>query len=277
MSPSPSTSSPNRALRPRRAAAILMTVAYDGAGFSGIAPQAHDNTVSAVLAKAIAQMDANAGAIRMTSRTDARVHARGQIICFDTDTLIGNRGWVLGMSSHLPPEVAVVRASRVPAGFNPSRQAIGKTYRYTILRGTVRDPFLHSRSWRVHDALDVELMRVEARDLLGTHDFVAFRGAADIRKETVRTIDRVELRICTEQPRCLILEIHGNRFLYNMVRIIVGTLVDVGRGRTQPGAVRRGLASGSRNDLGMTAPPAGLCLERVDMAEEGENPWPTHW
>lgn len=278
MSPSPSISSPNNEEKPRRSAAILLTVAYDGAGFNGIAPQGHGiKTVSAALVRAIAQMDPHAGRLRITSRTDAGVHARGQIVCFDTDTKIGNRGWVLGLSSHLPPEVSVVRAARVAAGFNPSKQAVGKTYRYTVLRGTRRDPFLHSRSWRVHDALNVELMQREARDLLGTHDFAAFRGAADIRKNTVRTIERVGLRECTEIPRCLIFEIRGDRFLYNMVRIIVGTLVDVGRGRAEPGAVRRGLSDGNRLQLGMTAPADGLCLERVELANEGQDPWPTHW
>lgn len=213
----------------------------------------------------------------MTSRTDARVHARGQLVCFDTDTKIGMRGWVLGLGSHLPPDVAVVRAARVSAGFNPSKSARGKTYRYTVLRGTLRDPFLHNRSWRVHDRLDLELMRREAESLLGTHDFVAFRGAADIRKDTVRTIDRASLTECTTQPRCVLFEIHGDRFLFNMVRIIVGTLVDVGRGRAEPGAVRRALTSGERLDLGMTAPAEGLCLERVDMAEPGLEFWPEHW
>ncbi len=256
---------------------MLLTLSYDGSAFNGFAPQANGRTVAGALSEAVARMDPNAGRIRVASRTDAGVHARAQKASFDTDARIEPRGWLLGLSSFLPPQIAVVRVARVAAGFNPSHAAIGKTYRYHVLRGTCRDPFLHGRSWRVHDRLDIERMQAEADDLLGTHDFVAFRGAADLRKGTVRTIESARWWGPEEAPRSLLFEVRGDRFMYRMVRIIVGTLVDVGRGRVQPGAVRRAIASGRRDDLGMTAPPDGLCLERVHLRDEGSEGWPEHW
>ncbi len=253
---------------------MLLTLAYDGAGFSGFAAQSNGRTVAGVLSQAILAMDPSAGKLRVASRTDAGVHARGQVACFDAELQIESRGWLLGLSGHLPPEVAVQRVARVAAGFNPSQAALGKTYHYWILRGTLRDPFLHGRAWRVHERLDVAAMQREAQALLGTHDFAAFRGSADRRENTVRTIDVAGLAELPGQPRCLTFEIRGDRFLYHMVRIIVGTLVDIGRGNCQPGAFERAFQSGQRTDLGMTAPPDGLCLDRIELSDWGHSEWP---
>lgn len=263
------------AARPRFG--VLLTLAYDGASFSGFAAQDNTaHTVAGVLSGAIAKMDPNARGMRVASRTDAGVHARAQAACFDAGLRIESRGWLLGLSGHLPPQIAVQRVAYVRPGFHPSKAAIAKTYRYLILRGTVRDPFLHGRSWRVHDRLDVELMRAEARSLLGTHDFAAFRGSPDRRTTTTRTISEAELSEVAGNPRCLAFEIRGDRFLYHMVRIIVGTLVDVGRGKLAPGAIARAQRSGKRIDLGMTAPPDGLCLESIELSDSGHDEWPNH-
>jgi tRNA pseudouridine38-40 synthase len=257
---------------------VLLTLAYDGASFSGFAAQNNTaRTVAAVLRAAVLAMDPTASGLRVASRTDAGVHARGQVVSFDSGLRIASRGWLLGLSGHLPPQIAVQSVARVHTGFNPSKAAVAKTYRYSILRGTVRDPFLHGRAWRVHDQLDLEAMRAEARSLLGTHDFVAFRGSSDCRPTTTRTISVAEIGEVPGQPRCIAFEIRGDRFLYHMVRIIVGTLVDVGRGNIEPGAIARAQQSGARTDLGMTAPPDGLCLERIELAESGQDHWPNHW
>jgi len=256
---------------------VLLTLAYDGSRFSGFAAQTNGRTVAGVLREAILKMDPEAGALRVASRTDAGVHARAQAVCFDTRVSIESRGWLLGLGGHLPPEVAVQRVAQVPAGFNPSRNAVGKTYHYLILRGTVRDPFLAGRAWRVHDKLDLQAMRDEARTLLGTHDFSAFRGAADRRENAVRTMRVAEFSELPEQPRCLRFEIVGDRFLYHMVRIIVGTLVDVGRGTLEKGAFSRAFHVQERTLLGMTAPPDGLYLDRVELADRGHSEWPNHW
>jgi tRNA pseudouridine38-40 synthase len=261
-------------VRPRHG--ILLTLAYDGSRFSGFAPQNNGVTVAGVLRAAILQMDPSAGPLRVASRTDAGVHARAQVACFDCQLDIESRGWLLGLSAFLPPEVAVQRVARVPAGFNPSQEARAKTYHYWILRGTVRDPFLAGRAWRVHDKLDLEAMRAEAQALLGTHDFSAFRGSADRRENAVRTISLAELSELEAAPRCVCFAIRGDRFLYNMVRIIVGTLVDVGRRHCDPGAVLRAYDSKKRTDLGMTAPPDGLYLDRVELQDWGHSEWPNH-
>jgi tRNA pseudouridine38-40 synthase len=119
-------------------------------------------------------------------------------------------------------------------------------------------------------------MRREAALLLGTHDFAAFRGRNDFRTETVRTISDVAITESPLMPRCLQIRVTGNRFLYHMMRIISGTLVDVGRGKCPPQAVSRAIASGDRLELGMTAPAAGLCLENIVLRTQGTDEWPYH-
>ncbi|MBN2194273.1 MAG: tRNA pseudouridine(38-40) synthase TruA [Polyangiaceae bacterium] len=253
---------------------VLLTVAYDGAPFCGWATQAARPTVSFALRQAVASVDRSATAMRGASRTDARVHARGQLAAFDTELLIEPRGWVHLLNAALPSSIAVVRAASVPSGYDPRRRAQNKRYSYTLLLGRLRDPFWAGRAWRVGYRLNQETMASEAQALLGTHDFVAFRSAADDRAHTVRTIRRAEVRSARSDPRCLEVIVEGDGFLHNMVRIIVGTLVDVGRGRLRPGSFSRALASGNRGDLGVTAPAPGLCLERIAVVDEALAWWP---
>jgi tRNA pseudouridine38-40 synthase len=255
---------------------ILLKLAYDGEDFSGLAIQSNARTVAGELLRAIRTMDPSASSLRVCSRTDAGVHARGQFVAFDANQGISSRGWLLGLSGLLPKQIAVLSVGNVRPGFQPSNKAIRKTYTYSVLQGTLRDPFLEGRVWRVSERLNHTLMRQEAATLLGTHDFRAFRGSADFRTNTSRTIERLELTPRPAQPRVLVISVTGNAFLYHMVRIIAGTLVDVGRGRLEPGAGRRALASGDRLQLGMTAPSAGLCLEHVELSESASNEWPYH-
>lgn len=255
---------------------VLLKVAYDGRNYSGLAIQSNANTVAAELTKAVRTMDPEASSLRVCSRTDAGVHARGQYVVFDTNQRIGMRGWVLGLSGELPGDVAVLSAARVAPQFQPSKHALSKTYHYWVLQGTVRDPFLDSRSWRVFERLNHERMQREANDLIGTHDFRAFRGRSDFRTETTRTIFAASVRPVLHHPRLLEISITGSAFLYHMVRIIAGTLVDVGRGRRQPGAVRRALEAGDRLLLGMTAPAEGLFLDAIELDDRGEDEWPYH-
>lgn len=260
---------------PKRANGILLTLAYDGHLFHGIARQQGLRTVAGEVDGAIAAMDPRATPLRVCSRTDKGVHARGQLACFDTDKDINPRGWLLGLAQHLPDEISVVRVAKVAAGLEPSLLATRKWYRYVLVCSDARDPFWERRAWRHYARLDLESMRDEAADLLGEHDFAAFRGAKDERTETVRRILRATLQPSRDDPRVLYFDIEGNRFMYNMVRIIVGTLVDVGRGRLARGAVKRALVSLDRNDLGMTAPPDGLYLQEVELNAALENVWPS--
>ena len=220
-------------------------------------------------------MDPRATALRAVSRTDAGVHARGQVVAFDTDRDVDPRGWALGITGHLPREIAIVRAANAPPSFDPRNHALTKTYRYTVLRSAVRDPLLEGKAWRVPDRrFNLSAVREEARALLGEHDFRAFRGAADERTDTVRKIFRADVEQSRDDPRIVTFVVTGNRFLYRMVRIVAGTLVDVGRGRVAPGAVGRAITSKRREDLGMTAPAAGLVLEHVELDVELSDAWP---
>lgn len=228
-----------------------------------------------MLTAAVHSIDPGASFLRGASRTDSGVHARGQVVAFDPSRDIPCKGWVLGVNAALPTDLAIRRAQEVEPGFEPRAKSRGKRYRYTVMLDRVRDPLLDGRAWRVDPPFDRERTHAEARMLLGTHDFRAFRASSDERIVTTRTLDKVELR---DHDRGFEVVVEGSAFLHNMVRIIVGTLVDVGRGRLSPGAVARALASGDRTDLGMTAPAQGLTLDEVFL-ELGDVPseslsWP---
>jgi tRNA pseudouridine38-40 synthase len=256
---------------------VLLTVAYDGGPFSGFAPQANARTVAGELLGALRMIDPRIQGVRGASRTDAGVHALGQRVAFDTEANVNTRGWVLGTSRHLPREIAVVRAARVAAGFTPRFENDGKRYVYRVACSAVRDPFLDGRVWlaRTLDAARlVEAASVEAAAAIGEHDFAAFRSSGDARADTTRTIRALAAAVDPSDPRVVRVEVEGDAFLYNMVRILVGTLVDVAEGRLAPGAMARALASKDRRDAGRTAPAAGLCLERVFLHDEGRDAWP---
>jgi tRNA pseudouridine38-40 synthase len=253
---------------------VLLTIAYEGTQFSGWARQENARTVAGEIEGAIRVLDPRASLTRVASRTDAGVHALGQIAAFDTTRDIDSRGWVLGLARELPDQIAIVRAARAEIGFEPRRRAQRKTYRYSILESRVRDPFWQNRAWRVPYRLNHSLIREAAQTLVGTHDFRAFRAVEDTRNETVRQIVRIDVRTANNDPRILSVEVTGNRFLYRMVRIIVGTLVDIGRGKLKRDALLQALGSGLRSDLGMTAPADGLCLVHVELDSEGWDRWP---
>lgn len=253
---------------------ILLLVSYDGTHYSGFAQQTNASTIGSLLDQAIASIDPHATRVLCSSRTDAGVHARNHPVSFLTEKPLPPRAWVLSLTSKLPADVCIVCAARVPLSFDPRKDPIFKRYRYRIHQAAVEDPFLGRISWRVGQNLDVALMQEEGRSLVGEHDFRAFRSTADIRTETVRTLSRCDVTRSEKDQRQLELVVEGNRFMYNMVRIIAGTLVDVGRGRLAEGACRRALASKSRTDLGMTAPAKGLMLEHVALRTKPEDPWP---
>jgi len=246
-----------------RTRGVVIRVAYDGTAFKGWASQREERTVEDTLRGAVLEMDPRASGLRGTSRTDAGVHAEGQIVAFDTSREIPPRGWVLGLNQHLPDDVSVRFARATSPGFSPRFAARSKRYRYRLLVDPVRDPTWRTRAWRL-DHLDLSLMAAEARSAIGTHDFAAFRGAADQRPTTQRTLTRVDIE-AESDPRIAAVVVQGDSFLYNMVRILVGTLVDVGRGRLEAGAVQRAHRSLSRSDAGTTAPAHGLVLEWVEL------------
>lgn len=253
---------------------VLLEVAYDGTDFHGWAAQSGVRTVEDTLRGAVLALDPRASRVRGTSRTDAGVHAEGQLVAFDTEHDIPARGWTLGLNQHLPEDVAVRSARPVPPGFAPRFAARGKRYRYRVLADPVRDPRWRTRAWRVSE-VDPAAMQREGEAAVGTHDFAAFRSAGDERATTVRTLTRVDVERGAD-PRVLSVVVEGNAFLYNMVRILVGTMVDAGRGRLAPGAVARALETRERRVAGITAPAHGLVLEQVhlDLPEGTGARWP---
>jgi tRNA pseudouridine38-40 synthase len=257
---------------------VLLWVAYDGAPFVGFARQREGRSVAGELDGAVRALDPSASLVRGTSRTDAGVHALAHPVAFDTSLEIPPRGWALALAAHLPDEISVVGAATVMAGYDPRTHARRKTYRYVLLEAKVRDPFSAGRAWRIPEWLNQEAMSREARDLLGQHDFRAFRTSKDPRPDTVRTIFRADVCVRDEAPgrRTTTVEVEGDRFLHRMVRIIVGALVDTGRGRLPAGSVRAALETGERARLGITAPPDGLYLVRVELADAGRHNWPDH-
>lgn len=254
---------------------VLLEVAYDGTAFAGWATQPDARTVEGVVRGAILAMDPRAKGPRGTSRTDAGVHAEGQRVAFDTTLEIPARGWVLALNQHLPEDVAVRSARAVPPAYAPRFSNKKKRYRYELVLDKVRDPMLRERAWRIGYDMDMSAMAREARAIVGTHDFAAFRSSGDERDVTVRTIHSVAVAPLAD-PRRWTVTFEGTAFLYNMVRILVGTLVDVARGRLEEGAIARALGSKSRGDAGQTAPPHGLFLESIelDLPPDAGEPWP---
>lgn len=253
------------------ATGVLVRVAYDGRGFSGFAPQPKQRTIAGELLGAIAAVDPSIKAIRGSSRTDAGVHAMDQCVAFDPERRMPPKAWVHWINRELPAEIAVRSAVEVPRGFEPRFHAVEKTYVYRVLFDPARDPLFEARVWRVPDTTLADEVIVaiaaELSSLLGEHDFAAFRSASDPRADTVRTIFSASVGRSPEDPRLATITVSGSGFMHNMVRIIVGAAVDVGRGRLEPGAVERGLETKARTALGVTAPPDGLylCSTRLDL------------
>ncbi len=257
--------------------AVLLTVAYDGSSFAGFVVQPEQRTIAGELLGALQALDPSIRHLRGASRTDSGVHAHGQRVAFDPQVVMPMRGWVLATTRHLPKEITVRRAARVPAGYTPRFDSQHKHYRYLLLRDMARDPFLEARAWRLEGLRDPEVLAraaAEAALAVGTHDFAAFRSSADMRQDTMRTLRRVSISEDPSDPRLLRVDVEGTAFMHNMVRILVGTIVDVARGRLEPGAITRALASGQREDAGITAPPDGLYLEHITLHDDGEEAWP---
>lgn len=263
---------------------VLVTLAYDGAAFAGWQSQPGQRTVQDALAEAAARIAHHPVKVRGASRTDAGVHAEGQVAAFATDRALGARRWTLALNRYLPDDVAVRHVETCAPDYEPRFDALDKTYRYSFYLGVVRDPLLRGRVWHLgkllqHDLedrdrldgarprLDLDAMRRTAAVLEGTHDFRAFRSADDVRDNTTRTLHRVALAPgAGGDANVLALEVTGDAFLKNMVRVLAGTLIEVGRGRFTPEQVAASLGpEGERRQAGMTAPPHGLTLLRVRL------------
>ncbi len=239
---------------------LRLVVEYDGTDFVGWQRQREGRTVQGCLEAAFAAMVGQPVRVKGAGRTDAGVHAEGQVAAADVEVSIPVLGFCKGLNGHLPLDIAVLSVEDAEPGFDPRRTSRGKVYRYTIWNHPVRSPLRARTSWHVRGPLDVDRMRAAAALLIGEHDFRGFRAADCGRLSTQRTIRRITI---TRGGALLAIEVEGTAFLKNMVRIIAGTLVAVGRGALTLDDVRTVLTGGDRTLAGETAPPQGLTLVRV--------------
>jgi len=244
---------------------LKLTLAYDGSQYAGWQVQPGQRTLQAELETALAQITGSPVRVIASGRTDAGVHALGQVASFSTDCPLPPDVFVRALNAHLPRDMAVLSAEDVPAGFNALRDAVGKRYRYVIHDGPVRDVFRLSYCWKYCRLLDAEAMDRAAQGLLGTHDFRSFETQWPNRASSVRTIREIFVhRGRAGEGDLVTLEVAADGFLYNMVRAIVGTLVEVGAGARDESWPAEVMAALDRSQAGMTAPPEGLCLVKVE-------------
>jgi len=250
---------------------VKLVIAYNGAGYHGWQRQADGiDTIQQRIEESAGRVVGHPVAVAGAGRTDAGVHAAGQVANFRTSNLsVPMSGLRRAMNSRLPGDIAVLSACEVPEDFHASRSAVGKTYRYRIYTGPTRPVQLHRQVYHYWMGLDVERMSAGAARLIGSHDFRGFATSADQRQDTVRTIRSCE--IATAGPEILI-TIDGDGFLYNMVRNIVGTLVEIGRGRWRDEQIDKVLTTRDRSTAGPTAPPDGLTLVCVHYRQEDLTP-----
>ena len=239
------------------------TVAYDGTAFAGWQIQPNAETVQAVIERRLAEVLKTPVDITGSGRTDAGVHARGQVFHFDAHWPHEPAKLLTALRIGLPPTIQIRSAERVPASFHARFWATGKIYHFSLCHGAYADPFTQAYTWSMPRKLDVGAMRAAAAILVGTHDFRAFTaipGSGIAKEDTVRTVKRLDL---VEDGHRLRIEAEGNGFLYKMVRSLTGALVDVGLGRLSPADMEPILASQLRTQRVFTAPPQGLCLVEV--------------
>lgn len=250
--------------KPRRT--FKLTVAYHGGRYSGWQWQPGETlSVQQQIELAIQQIIGQEVRVAGSGRTDAGVHAFGQVASFSTDrwTASADR-WVPAFNRFLPKDIVVRQAEEAPNSFHAIRDSTGKLYRYTIRNSRVVDPHLAHLQWCVHRPLNIEAMRVAGKRLQGCHDFAALQGQGSPRYNTVRTITALDIHATDVwDGRLIEIDVSANGFLYNMVRNIVGTLVEVGNEKHPPEWIDELLAGRNRTRAGQTAPAAGLCLREV--------------
>lgn len=239
---------------------IRLTIEYDGGGYAGWQVQPNGLAVQEVVENALARVAGENLRLFSSGRTDAGVHARGMVAHFRIDSDLPLQAFREGVNRHLPKDIAVRSADEAPEGFHARFSAWGKWYRYTLYLGEVRSPLAARTSWHIRSPLDLEAMAEAAATFVGSHDFSAFRASSCEAKTTVREVFSLEL---VEAGELLHIDVKGKGYLKNMVRIMVGTLVEIGLGRRSAGDVRRLLLSGRRESAGRTAPSQGLTLMEV--------------
>ena len=253
-----------------------LTLAYDGAEFSGWQAQPGRRTVQGELERAWLEITGETVRLNAAGRTDAGVHAAGQVVSVESATTIPPDSLVHALNSKLPDDAAVQLVELVADGFHATHDAKFKRYRYTIFNDARRPVFARKYAWHIPPPLDVAAMQAGGAQMIGTHDFACFQSVGSERESTIRTLFAVDVAplapgssnrgpsvAAHEQNALVTIDVEGDGFLYNMVRTIAGTLVEVGRGKRPPEWVAEVIAAKDRCAAGQTAPAHGLCMQWV--------------
>ncbi len=239
---------------------VLLTIAYDGTDYHGWQVQPNGITVQEVLQKGLCELLGTKTGATGCSRTDSGVHAKQFCCHVDCDDNIPDDAFIRGLSAKLPSDIAVIDCKTVASDFHARYNALGKTYVYNILNSKIKDPFLERYYWRIERELDIDKMNEFCGKIVGKHDFYAFSSSGRTVEDTVRTVKEC---FVTKRDNKVKLQITADGFLYNMVRIIVGTAVAVSDGKIDPNYTEKILAEKKRENAGITAPAKGLFLEKV--------------
>ena len=241
---------------------VKLTVAYDGTAYAGWQMQPNGTTVQAVMEEALAEILQEPVRLRAAGRTDAGVHAREQAVDFADSGKRDLATIVRGGNGLLPPDIRILSASVVPGSFDAMRHATEKEYRYFLYLSPVDSPFLSRYAWHIEATPDLDAVREGLSHLVGEHDFTSFRGQGCTAKSPVRTIFRAEVAQ-HDVPGLFSIDVAGAGFLRHMVRNIVGTVMNAGKGKHPPERVGEILRARDRSAAGVNAPPHGLFLWRV--------------
>lgn len=244
---------------------IRLTLEYDGTRYSGWQLQKNARTVQGVLEECLARLLDQPVRVIGASRTDAGVHALGQVANFRASSRLKPLQIRRGLNALLPFDVVVREAAEAAPDFDSRRKAKGKVYAYRILNREAPSAFEHGYAWHLREPLDLGRMAEAGRDFEGRHDFSAFRSSSCQAKHPIRVVRRVEVR--REEPERIWIEVEATAFLQYMVRTMVGTLVEIGQGKKPVSAVRELLQRGRRTEAGPTAPAYGLYLVKVFYEE----------
>jgi len=243
---------------------LALTLAFDGSVFCGWQAQPNGTTVQQTLEHAIMRVTGTHSRVTGCSRTDARVHARVFCCNFHTQSAIAAAKFPAALNFYLPPQMAVRACQEVPQRFHARYDCVSKTYRYHVRNTGIRDPFLIDRAVLEPFVLDEQLLHAQAQNFVGQHDFASVCAAGSCVKSTTRTITRFDV---VREGDDVFFFVQADGFLYNMVRIMVGTLLDIAKGRLEPGCIPALLKTCDRNNAGVTAPAQGLMLWEVNYEQ----------
>ena len=251
---------------------IRLRVAYDGTAYAGWQIQNNADTIEENLLRALRELLGEDVQLTGASRTDAGVHALGNVAVFETETRIPSEKIALAVNHYLPEDIRVQKSEEVPQEFHPRYCDSVKTYEYRIVNTPIEIPTQQRYALHVYHPLDLPSMREAAAFLVGTHDFSGFCSAGSQVKNKIRTVHSIEI---TDSPlrvvnggREIVIRVTGNGFLYNMVRIAAGTLIEAGQGRRDAQEVKKAVETGQRSLAGPTAPAKGLTLVGIEYSGE---------